>query len=87
MNGNSTSGTSIVPSGRWLFSMIAIIVRGSASPDPFSVCTNSGFPPGSRRNRMFARRAWKSVQLLTELTSSHSPTAGDHTSTSYVAPR
>jgi hypothetical protein len=64
--------------------MTAIMVRGSANPEPFSVCGCSGRAPGSRRKRMFARRAWKSVQLLTELISSHSPTAGDHVSTSYV---
>ena len=31
-------------------------------PEPFSVCTHSGLPPLGR-NRMFARRAWKSTQF------------------------
>ena len=33
---------------------------------------------------MFARRAWKSVKVLQELTSSHAPTPGAHASRSYV---
>ena len=52
-----TIGTSIVPSGRWYCSMMAIIVRGSANPEPFRVCTKRGRPPCAGRNRMLARRA------------------------------
>ena len=40
-----------------------MIVRGKATPEAFSVCTNSGFAPGEGRKRMFARRAWKSSNV------------------------
>ena len=40
-----------------------LTVRPTARPEPFSVWTNSGLALGSRRKRMFARRAWKSPQL------------------------
>jgi hypothetical protein len=40
------------------------MVRGNASPDPLSVCTNRGFSPLAARYRMFARRAWKSENVL-----------------------
>ena len=36
---------------------------------------------------MFARRAWKSVKLLHDDTSSHAPTPGAHASRSYVLRR
>ena len=50
--------------------------RGSARPDPLSVCTNNGLPPPAGRNRMLARRAWKSVNVLHDETSSHLPDTG-----------
>ena len=41
--------------------------RPTATPEPFSVWTNSGLPlPASRRKRMRARRAWKASVLLHE---------------------
>src|SRR5512135_763589 len=64
--------------------MIAIIVRGSANPDPFSVWTYSVFAPASRRKRMFERRAWKSPTFEHDDTSSHSLQPGAHSSRSYV---
>ena len=44
-----TSGTSTDPSGRWYVSRMAATTRASASPDPLSVWTSSGFAPGSGR--------------------------------------
>ena len=41
-----------------------------------------GFSPFAGRYLMPARRAWKSVNVLTELTSSHEPTPGAHASRS-----
>src|SRR5919112_1953128 len=38
-NGRSTSGTSTVPSSRWWFSAIAMIVRPTATAVPLSVWT------------------------------------------------
>ena len=58
------------------------MVRGRATPEAFSVCTNSGLPPGCGRQRMLARRAWKSVKLLELEHSSHALTPGAHTSRS-----
>jgi hypothetical protein len=49
IHGRRTAGTRMLPSACWQFSMIAIIVRGSASPDPLSVCTSSGLAPFSGR--------------------------------------
>ena len=43
------------------------MTRGSASPEPFRVCTCSGLPLASLRKRMFMRRAWKASKLLHEL--------------------
>ena len=54
--GTSAWGKVTLPSGCWCTSSSAAIVRGSATPEALSVCTNSGLPP-ARRNRMFARRA------------------------------
>src|SRR2546427_173904 len=45
------------PSGCWRVSSRAARVRGSATPDAFSVWTNSGLSPGLRRRRMLALRA------------------------------
>ena len=42
MYGRSTSGTAMVPSARWWFSMMAMIVRPTAIVVPFRVCTNRG---------------------------------------------
>jgi hypothetical protein len=61
---------------------MAIIMRGNASPEPFSVCTYSGLASADGRYRMPARLAWKSPQLEQELTSSHSFHPGAQTSTS-----
>lgn len=49
MYGRSTSGTTTVPSACWLFSRMAMTMRGSARPEPLSVCTNSGFSPSAGR--------------------------------------
>jgi hypothetical protein len=59
-----------------------MMVRGKARPLAFSVWTNSGLAPGSGRNRMLARRAWKSVKVEALDTSSQPFTPGAHTSRS-----
>src|SRR3989475_5919828 len=51
------------PSGCWRVSSRAARVRGSATPDAFSVWTNSGLSPGLRRQR---------DRKSTRLNSSHS---------------
>src|SRR5947207_6093388 len=43
--------------------MIAIIRRGSATPDALRMCTCSGFAPASRRKRMFERSDWNEPQF------------------------
>ena len=48
---------------------MAANVRPTAKPLPFNVWTNSGLEAASRLNLIFARRAWKSVQLEQELIS------------------
>jgi hypothetical protein len=61
---------------------MAITTRGRARPEPFSVWTKAGFgasassADGLSLKRMFARRAWKSVKVETDETSSHSFAAG-----------
>jgi hypothetical protein len=47
--GRRASGTRTPPSGSWQCSRMAMMVRGKASPEPFSVCTNRGFSPGAGR--------------------------------------
>ena len=47
--GTSASGTRTDPSAAWLFSRRAMIVRGNATPEALSVCTNSGLALGSGR--------------------------------------
>src|SRR5258708_7665922 len=64
------------PSACWWVSSSAAMVRGRATPEALSVCTNSGFAPGAARQRMLARRAWKSVKVLELDTSSHCATPG-----------
>jgi uncharacterized Zn-binding protein involved in type VI secretion len=49
MYGRRTSGTVTDPSGRWYVSSRAATTRARARPDPLSVCTSSGFAPGSGR--------------------------------------
>ena len=56
------AGVATLPSARWNVSSTAIRTRGRARPEPFRVCTNSGFASGSGRKRAFIRRAWKSPQ-------------------------
>jgi hypothetical protein len=46
------SGTATLPSACCPFSSTAMRVRGSPSPEPFSVCANSGFAPAAGRNRI-----------------------------------
>ena len=46
--------------------------RASATPEPLRVWTNFTFPSVSR-NRMFARRAWKSRKFEQLDVSSHRP--------------
>src|SRR5204862_1298740 len=82
--GRNASGTVTEPSGCWQCSMMQAMVRGNARPEPFNVCTNLGLSPFAARKRMFARRAWKSVKLLHDDTSSHAPAPGAHASRSYV---
>ena len=48
-NSCSTSGTATVPSSRWWFSAIAMIVRPTATAVPLSVCTGRGDAPSSGR--------------------------------------
>ena len=48
-NSCSTSGTATVPSSRWWFSAIAMIVRPTATAVPLSVCTGRGEAPSSGR--------------------------------------
>ena len=55
---------------------------GRASPEPLRVCRNCGLAPGSGLYLRLALRAWKSVQLLQLLTSSHSWQPGAQTSRS-----
>ena len=62
--------------------MIAIIRRGSATPDALRMCTCSGFPPASRRKRIFERSDWNEPQFDADETSSHSFAAGPQASTS-----
>src|SRR5438034_161641 len=82
--GTSAGGRTTEPSGCRCVSSSAAMVLGSATPDAFRVWTNSTFPPGCGRQRMLARRAWKSVNVLELEHSSHAPTPGAHTSRSYV---
>ena len=49
MYGRSAAGVSIDPSSRWYVSSTAMITRGSASPEPFSVCGYCGRAPASGR--------------------------------------
>ena len=49
MYGRSASGTSIEPSGRRQVSTSAAHTRGTASADPFSVCTKLVPPPDAGR--------------------------------------
>ena len=63
------------------------MVRGKATPDAFSVCTNSGLAPGAGRKRMLARRAWKSSNVDALEASSQLPTPGAQTSRSKVHAR
>src|SRR5215472_13686267 len=83
MYGRSASGTTIEPFARWYVSITASIVRGSARPLPFSVCTNCGGCPGAARNRRFARRAWKSLKTEHDDTSRYRPIPGAQASRSY----
>ena len=78
------SGTSIDPSGRAPFSSAAISRRGMPNAEPFSVCGNLVRAPRSGRKRVLFRLVWKSPHVDIELTSSHSPEPGAHTSISYV---
>jgi hypothetical protein len=48
-NGCSAGGMTIVPSSRWWFSVIAMIVRPTATAVPFSVCTWRGAWPSAGR--------------------------------------
>jgi hypothetical protein len=59
-----------------------MIVRGNATPEAFSVYTNSGFALGAGRYLMLARRAWKSVNRLELDASSHPPRPAAQTSRS-----
>ena len=68
-NGWSTSGTSTVPSSRWWFSAIAMIVRPTATAVPLSVCTWRGDVASSGRWRTSSRRAWKAVVFEQEVSS------------------
>jgi len=79
--GRSAAGTAIEPSAFWKFSSTATRVRPTASPEPLSVCTNSGLPCALRK-RAYMRRAWNASQLLHELISRYAPCAGSHTSRS-----
>ena len=56
--GCRTCGTRTVPSGAWCVSSSAAMVRGSARPEPFRVCTSSGRAPPSGGCRIAIRRAW-----------------------------
>ena len=49
MYGLSADGMTTDPSSCWQFSRIAISVRPTASPDPFSVCANCALPVPSGR--------------------------------------
>jgi hypothetical protein len=49
MYGLSAAGMTTDPSSCWQFSRIAISVRPTASPDPFSVCANCALPVPSGR--------------------------------------
>jgi len=51
----------MLPSSRWWFSTIAMIVRPTATAVPLSVCTWRGDPPSAGRKRMSSLRDWKSV--------------------------
>ena len=72
MYGRSASGTTTLPSGCWYCSRMAIITRGSARPDPLSVCTYSGRPlavwreadVGAARLKLLAVRAARDLQPL-----------------------
>jgi hypothetical protein len=59
-----------------------MMVRGNARPEAFSVWTNSGLAPASRRKRMPARRAWNASKFEHELTSSHACCPGAQVSKS-----
>src|SRR5258708_18049305 len=56
--------------------MIAIMSRGSATPEALRMWGRSAFAFGSRLKRMLARSAWSDPPSLHDETSSHSPTAG-----------
>ena len=56
MYGCRTSGIWMQPSSSWQFSMMAIRVRPTASPEPFRVCTSSGLPVAGLRQRALMRR-------------------------------
>ena len=47
--GRSAAGTVTDPSACWWCSSRQAMVRGKASPDPLSVCTNRGFSPAAGR--------------------------------------
>ena len=49
MYGRITSGKCTEPSSCWKFSRMPMMIRGSAKPDPFKVCTNRGREPASGR--------------------------------------
>jgi hypothetical protein len=57
MYGSNTSGIRTDPSGWRYVSTNAAQTRGTASAEPFNVCTNA-VPPDAGRYLMFARRAW-----------------------------
>src|SRR5829696_2547936 len=65
--------------------MMAIIVRGRASPEPFRVCTKRGLPPSVGRKRILARRAWKSSKRPQDETSNHSSDPGAQVSRSILS--
>ncbi|CSC82763.1 Uncharacterised protein [Vibrio cholerae] len=58
------------------------MVRPTARPEPFSVCTNSGFFSPLRRKRACIRRAWKSHMFEQEEISRYVFCAGTQTSKS-----
>src|SRR3954466_7793494 len=78
--GRSAAGTCTDPSARWCTSSSTAIVRPTAQSVPFSVAAGAG--PRSPRSRMPSRRAWKSVQLLVDVSSNQRDCDGSHASQS-----